>query len=131
MTLLPDPSDLGMETNILRKQTHGYIAQNPTDVVMNRATKVDDGAGGKRTSRAPRPVQTVRIIQSAEAQATVRLDQDGNNVRPDINMLMEWDGDVQRGDQFTWDGNLCQVVYITTLTYEKTAECITLGTVGS
>jgi hypothetical protein len=128
MTLLPDPSDISMETNVLRRQTAGYIAANPTSVELMRAVTAPDGAGGKRTSRpTARPAQTVRIIQAAENQETVRTDAEGNNVRPDLNMMMEWDGDVAKADQFTWHGYLCEVVYVQDMNYEKMVEVVIKG----
>lgn len=129
MTILPDPPDTSMETNVLRRQTHGYIAFNPSTVILKRGTAASDGAGGKRTSRAARPAQVVRIIQAAENQDTLRTDTEGNNVRPDLNMMMEWDGDVQKGDQFTWDGRLCEVVYVQDMRYEIMAEVVSKGVV--
>jgi hypothetical protein len=131
MTILPDPPDTGMEINILRNQTHGYIAFNPVSITVMRASKVDDGAGGKRSTRTARPPQTVRIIQQQENNQVLRVDQEGNNVRPDLNMMMEWDGDVQSGDQFDWSGFLCEVIYVQDMDYEKMCEVLTRGRVGS
>lgn len=131
MTILPDPPDTGMETTILRKQTSQYIAYNPVPVTMGRVTPVPDGAGGKRSSRVSRPTQNVRIIQAQENQDVLRQDAEGNDVRPDLNMMMEWDGDVQKGDQFTWNGYLCEVVYVQDMAYEKMCEITIKGRVGS
>lgn len=126
--IVPDPNldPQPGEINVLRRQTLHYIKQNPTDVVLNRETLVSDGAGGKIPSgESAIPAQMVRIVQASETDATERVNQDGKTVRPTLNMLMSWDADVERGDEFVWRDMQCEVVYITDMGYEKTVEVAT------
>lgn len=111
------------ELAVLRKQTSQYILDNPTDIILQRATKVRDGAGGWRVTRAPLgSPQTFRIVQAAENEGVERRNSDGEVVRPTLNMLAVYNADLQEGDQFTYHGGTAEVVYITDMRYELVAE---------
>lgn len=123
--IVPDPNldPRPGEINVLRRQTTQYIKQNQADVVLNRKSVTDDGAGGViHGADHFLDAQHARIIQTSESESVERRTVDGENVVPILNMLMEWDADVQEGDQFTWNGHTCEVVYIMTMQYEKTCE---------
>lgn len=123
--IVPDPNldPLPGEVNVLRRQTAQYIKQNQTDVVLNRRMTTPDGAGGViRLGDHFLNAQPMRIIQASESSIVERRTSDGETVRPDLNMLAMWDADIKEGDRFVWKGYNAEVVYITDLPYERTAE---------
>lgn len=130
--IVPDPPQLTKGLAVMRRQTSHYIADVPTYVVLRRMTKVSDGAGGFTLTPTPQPEQRVRIIRQNESEATERRNRDGEVVRPQLVMLMEWDGNVQLGDQFDYDprgatdpqSHLAEVVWITDMDYELTCEVV-------
>lgn len=111
------------EMRVLRKQTHGYIRANPSSVVFTRYTREDDGAGGTRKT-APNALapQVVRIIQAQEAKTVERVNADGTVVRPTLNVMAEYNANIEKGDTFTWDGRKAEVVYVQDMGYELIAE---------
>ena len=128
--IVPDPPGNIKGLSVMRKQTHAYIMAAPTPVVLRRMTKVDDGAGGFTKTPSNQPEQVVRIIRQDESEATERRNRYGEVVRPQLVMMMEWDGNVQLGDQFDYDprgvedpqAHLAEVVWITDMNYELLCE---------
>lgn len=107
----------------MRKQTKRYIDENPITTDLSRVNKVPDSSGGVKTTRAPiNKPQTFRIIQQQQNQQVERRAADGTNVRPDLNLMAEYDADVKKGDQFTYQGATVEVVYIQDLNYELMCE---------
>ena len=107
---------------VLREQTHRFILENPSQIVLKRPTDVPDGAGGSTTTETDRPSQTVRIIDRFSAVMTERRTLSGEMTTPDFNVLFEWDGDVQVGDVFTRHGLRMEIVWVLDNGYRKTAE---------
>lgn len=128
--IVPDPIPPIKGLSVMRKQTHAYIMAAPTPVVLRRMTKVSDGAGGYTRTPTPQPEQVVRMIRQNESEATERRNRDGEVVRPQLVMMMEWDGNVHMGDQFDYDPrgvsdpqvHLAEVVWITDMNYELLCE---------
>lgn len=111
---------------VLRQQTKQFINENPTDISLIRGIKVPDGAGGNTFDTVDLLPQTMRIIEQQESDAVERQSVGGKVVRPILNLLCEYDADVRRGDQFTWQGLTVQVVWVTNTGYAITAEVGTL-----
>lgn len=127
--IVPDPvQPTSRELRINRKQTRQYIRANPTELVITRSTREDDGAGGKRkTNPQVLGAQTVRIIQAQESKMVERINSDGKVVRPELNLMAEWDADIEVGDVFPWgdDDSTAEVVYIQNMGYELICEVAT------
>lgn len=107
---------------VLREQTHQFILENPSQLVLKRSTKVPDGAGGSTTTEVDRPAQTVRIIDRFSSVQTERRTLSGQMTTPDINILFEWDGDVLVGDLLDYKGLRMEVVWLLDNGYRKMAE---------
>lgn len=105
----------------LKKQTRWFINQNPTSVVLNRKTKVDDGAGGSTYTTKPLDPQTVRLIESNPVNVTTR-NVSGSMDLPQRFIVATADADVIEGDTFTDQGNKYRVGYVLRRPYELTAE---------
>lgn len=111
-----------MKLRVMREQTAHFINDDPTELVLHRNAKVDDGAGGSSTTPTSLPPQTVKVSQQRESSQTERRNAAGEVVTPKIVLVMMWDADVQRDDTFEWDGLQCEVVWVTDLKYVKHAE---------
>lgn len=107
---------------VLREQTERFIAENPSDIIFTRNTKVEDGMGGHTLDPHPLDSQRVRIIQQVSAQATERRTVSGEMTTPDMKVLAAWDADLEMGDTFEWRDLPVEVIWIVELPYEKTAE---------
>lgn len=105
-----------------QRQTEDFIERNPSDVVLSREVRADDGAGGYTTTATPLTSQRVRVVQQRQNSGTERRNQAGEVVRPAITLVMKHDADVQRGDTFDWQGLDAEVVWVTDLRYVKHAE---------
>ena len=107
---------------IEREQTRKFIAENPVNVVLTRRTKVADGAGGSRDTTLALPAQRMRAIPQRSGVSVERRTVNGVTVTPDLVLQGEHNCDIQRGDWFTYNGIAMEVVWVTTLPYEKLAE---------
>lgn len=106
----------------LREQTRKFIGENPVDIVLTRYTKVNDGAGGTRTTNEDLPAQRMRVIAQRSAVAIERRTIGGVTVTPDLVLQGMPETDVVRGDTFTYNGVLMEVVWVHVFGYEKLAE---------
>lgn len=109
-------------TAVERKQTHEFILDNPTELIITRNVKVSDGAGGSTLSPTPLDPQTVRMVPQVRATSVERRTVGGEVVSPDVNMVAEWDADLQVGDTFKYQNLHMEVVWVYDLGYEKMAE---------
>ena len=106
-----------------RRLTAAFIAADPDDTVLYRRTRTANGSGGWTLSApAPLPSQVTRLIP-LQSGATERHNQDGKLVEPTYALLMEWDGDMKRGDTFTLAGRRYEIVFVNeNQTYELKGE---------
>lgn len=107
---------------VLHAQTQQWIDQNPSDVVLTRNTKVDNGAGGYTISGTDLSSQRVRLVLQSGQGGIFRRNGDGVMVKPTYKMSFTPLGDVQRGDTLTLDGVLHEVVWVTEFSYQRVAE---------
>jgi hypothetical protein len=107
---------------VLKKQTHAFIQEDPTPIVLTRHTSTPDGAGGTNESDAPLAPQTMRIVQTEESNTVERTNNQGEVVRPQLRIVAEVYADIIRGDTFVWQGMNCEVVWVMLLQYEKIAD---------
>jgi hypothetical protein len=108
---------------VLREQTEAFISENPTSLVLTRATPQDDGAGGTLPAYpTPLPAQTVRVVPQAPTSAVERRTVSGEVVKPELRVVGPYNFNVQMGDYFTWNGMRVEVVWITDFGYQKIAE---------
>lgn len=104
VTPLDDPPIIqpfpGMDS--LRRQTHWFIENDPTDIVLIPTERVRAPGGGFNMQQLdPRPSQRFKLIfQSGIVDGVVEA-ADGINRRYDFVLLGEWDATVHIGDQFT------------------------------
>lgn len=104
ITPLEDPPIIqpfpGLDT--LRRQTHWFIAQSPTDIILVPTQKIAaPGGGWNLTDLPPRPTQTFKLIWQMGFVDGVVPAQDGQNRRYDYVILGEWDATLKDGDYFT------------------------------
>lgn len=107
---------------VLRRQTTYFIEQNPTDLVLSREVKADDGAGGSTTTATDLEVQTVRLVRPAPTTAVERRTIGGEMVKPTLSVVGEYDSDMRRGDTFTYQGLDMEIVWVNDMGYEKVGE---------
>lgn len=107
---------------VLLQQTEQFVNDNPTDLILKRNAKAPDGAGGTTSTPTPLSPQTVRIVQASESNAVERQNAAGEVVRPALKIVCMPDTDIERGDTFTWMGMNAEVVWLTALQYEITAD---------
>lgn len=110
------------EVQVLQEQTQRFIDEKPTGIVIKRSTKTPDGAGGWTTTESSLNPQIGRIVTQRQGAGVERTTVGGENVRPDVVVIMRHDADIIRGDWFTWDGLRMDVVWVNDLGYEKMAE---------
>lgn len=104
------------------RQTTRFINENPTELVLTRMTKTDDGAGGYLSEPRDLEPQVVRVVQQRQPSNVERRNADGEVVRPTITLVCHPNTDVQRNDTFTWQGLLAEIVWVTDLVYVLHAE---------
>jgi len=108
---------------VMRDQTKHFIDEDPTDIILTRNVKQEDGAGGYiLTDPALQPVQTFKVTQAVSAQDTERRTVAGEVVIPSIALVCEWDANIEIGDTFNWNDLLVEVVWLVRLPYVVTAE---------
>lgn len=113
------------------KQTEAFILYRPDDIVLLRAPREADGAGGVRkgapvalAAQVGRLVATHRVPNTAPMVTTV----DGRQVRPDWALVFMPDADVQAGDETTVRGHKLEIVFIQDVpTHRLTAQAVEHG----
>lgn len=113
-----------MEVAAQRKVTRRFIDADPYSVVLTRTTRTENGAGGfKKTNPTPLTAQRVRLMpQATQGRLEERQILDGQMVQINYHMVGDIGLDVQRGDTFTKDGALHEVVWVVTVSeYEVKA----------
>lgn len=85
------------------EQTKAFIAQNPTELMVSRRTRIADGAGGWRYGPAfAAGPYTVRLVAytGQDGGSTQRVDDRGALVTVLMNLIAMPDTAILRGDQF-------------------------------
>ena len=124
--ITPSAAELAVQRNL----TRAFIAADPDNTVLVRRTRTANGSGGWVLG-APTalPSQVTRLIP-LQSGAAERHTQDGKLVQPGYALLLEWDGDVKRGDQFALAGRRYEVVFVNeNQSYELKGEVAYLGEV--
>jgi len=94
---------MGNIVNIRRQLTLRAIAENPSEIILTRMVKTDDGAGGHTEEPVELPAQTFRIFLSGKSGSR-DIAQEGGQMQINVmEMLCPWDADVKRGDTFVFD----------------------------
>ena len=99
----------------LREDTEAIIAVNPAEIVFIRNASVQDQWGNiTRKERVLEP-QRVRIaeISHAESELLTLTGEAKNHV---VNITARYDGDIEKGDVFTFQGNTYRVLFMRELT---------------
>jgi hypothetical protein len=109
------------ELSVQGRMTMRYINDRPTEVVIERVVRADDGAGGTKVS-APTflGAQTFRIVDRTTPREFRTAD--GTVLVAEATVICMPDADILRGDRFTHEGIDREVVWVTDLGYEKLAE---------
>ena len=108
------------ERIMARRQIGALIDADPVDIILTRTPRVSDGAGGflKGTPQELEP-QTVTIIpfkrRMSEYQVNTEL---GDVIDYPYLVLGDHNLDIQRGDTFSWQGNIFEVHAIEVLERE-------------
>ena len=118
-----DQLEMEMQLQITEK----FIAADASQVTMLRSTRVSDGAGGTVSQdEAPVTVDpvTVRMIPRSDRTSELVL-ADGRVLRPEFAVLAMPDVDIQRYDEFLWNGVRWQVASVHELpVYEKKGDVV-------
>jgi hypothetical protein len=115
------------ELAVHRANTVAFIAADSFACVLNRKTKVADGAGGYTLGSAPVAAQIMRLIPLGDG-APERLTEDGKSVRPSYMLMGRWDCDIERWDTFSKDGRNYRIVYLNeNRQYETKGEAVYVG----
>jgi hypothetical protein len=118
------------ELAIQRRITKEFIGYDSVVVVLQRSTRVSDGAGGYlRQSPVSLPPQVMRLIPlSDRGAAAQRLTADGKMAQPNYILMAEYSADLMRWDTFALNGERYDVLWVNQNTqYEKKAEVIYRG----
>lgn len=92
------------ELTMQRALTDAYIMTRPFVVSMVPYTKVETPAGGKKlVAQAPRPPQTIRLVESGSPNVTMRND-NGEERRTTFEIIGSWNAVFAQGDTFTLPG---------------------------
>lgn len=121
---------LTMELAVNRKNTAAFILADPQQVTMDRKTRVSTNTGGwKDGPPAFTSPQVVRVIPSSR-QLPDRQTADGVMATPSHTLLVRWDGDVKRFDEFNCQEHHYIVLYVwEKKTYEIKAELLRVSDV--
>lgn len=92
--------------DLRRRMTLQAIAMNPSEIVLSRMIRTDDGGGGYTEEPDNLPAQTFRIYLSSKTGTREReAVKEGGQVQINIiEMLCPWDADVKPNDEFEFDG---------------------------
>lgn len=116
------------ELVILRANTTAFINADYKDIILNRVTRADNGAGGFTEAEAPIAAQRMRLIPQQGNMSPLRETLDGEAVQPDYVLLGEWNADIQRWDTFEDAGRRYQVLFVhEKSSYERKGEVKYLG----
>lgn len=101
------------ELAIQRRLTKAFIEADVLPVVLRRSTVTSDGAGGS-VQGDPQDLQPqrMRLIPLGDG-AKERFTANGEEVRPSYKLLGRYDADMERGDEFTLNGNRYEIVFVT------------------
>lgn len=122
---------LAAEQRYQRKVTAAFIAADAESVVLQRSTRLPDGAGGWKWSDPPTllPPQRVRLIPSTSSRQVEQNSPDGSVLKPSFTLLGEHDLDVENGDRFVCWGYEHVVVHVLERTaYSVKADVVRHGT---
>lgn len=108
--------------HVLKEQTRRFIDENPLYINLTRNARVSDGAGGYTTTPSALEPQTMRVVPQSRLVSVERRTTGGAMVKPDMNLVCQFNADVQRGDTFTYNGLLMEVIWVNDIGYEKIAE---------
>jgi hypothetical protein len=118
------------ELTYLRLNTKAFIDADYKDIVLNRVTREDNGAGGFTETENPVAAQRLRLIPQQGNMSPLRETLDGEAVQPDYVLLGEWNSDIQRWDTFADGNRRYQVLFVhEKSTYERKGEVKYLGEV--
>ena len=88
--------------DVLRRQTHWFIENDPTDIVLIPTGKVSaPGGGWNIATLPPRPNQRFKVIYQGGAADGILNTTDGQVRKFDFILLGEWDASMEIGDTFT------------------------------
>lgn len=113
-----------MEIKAQRRVTRRFIDADPIDVVLNRATRTANGAGGfVKTAPSSLAAQRVRLMpQATQGRLEEKMLLDGQMVEIEYHMVGDTTLDVERGDWFFIDGIKHEVVWVVNVgSYETKA----------
>lgn len=95
-------SDLAPEIRIQRKNTHRFIAADPTDVSLTPRVETKTAAGGTAIADGlVRPPQRFRVIPASHTERPspgAAAPASGQQRRHDFTLLGEWDAVMEPGD---------------------------------
>jgi hypothetical protein len=116
------------EVRAQRMITKAFIDADSLEVVLYRAGKLSDGAGGVvEGSPSPLPPQVLRLIPLADG-SDERFTADGKAVRPTYMLQGMFDADIERFDTFTHRGSRFEVVFVNeNRQYQVKAEVVYRG----
>lgn len=94
-----------------RKQTKQFIDQNPTEVVLQRASWVPDGAGGQKPAQwtEVKP-QTMRLVPQTLPKET--RTSAGEMVNVEFIIVAEHNADIKEDDVFVMDNRRYEIVWV-------------------
>lgn len=113
---------------LLVEQTNQFVNENPSDIVVTRHTKVDDGAGGHTTTSALLEPQRARLVPTAPSAAVERRTADGEVLTTLYSVVADPSIDMREGDTFLINGIKHEVVIAVGIGgYEFRAEVVRRG----
>lgn len=115
------------ELKVQTRLSLAFIEADGRNVVLQRRTRTDDGAGGESVGE-PVPLfpQRMRLIPQEDG-ATARTTAEGETATPEYMLMAAPDANMARFDEFTLDGIRYQIVYVDDRQYELKGEVIRLG----
>lgn len=115
-----------VELKAQQRITRAFIDADPVIVVLERRTRVPDGAGGFTSSPVTQIPQRFRLIPQEDG-ATARTTAEGETATPEFMLMGETGCNMRRYDEFALNGTRFQVVYIDDRQHEIKGEVIRLG----
>lgn len=105
------------EIETQRKVTRRFIDADPMDVVLNRAERVDNGAGGfiKQAPSSLAPQRVRMMLQATQGRLEEKMLLDGQMVEVEYHLVGDIGLDIERGDWFFIDGIKHEVVWVATV----------------
>lgn len=114
------------ELKAQQKISAAFIAADSVIIILERWTRVPDGAGGFISSPVSQIPQRFRLIPQEDG-ATARTTAEGETATPEFMLMGAWDCNMQRFDEFELNGIRYQIAYIDDRQYEIKGEVIRLG----